>query len=119
MFESFKLNRIIKRSIDKTVAMIGKGYPEIIFYTFYGSFKTDPHSLVIWYVFKTDSDLSGAEKAGYSKGIEELTVRNLISFGYPEEAFESDGEGKKVTVCFASQEDVDRKADGDYRIYFQ
>ncbi len=119
MFESFKLNRIIKKSIDKTIAMIGKGCPEIIFHTYYGAFHLAPQNLVIWYIFKTDTDLSEATESGYCKEIEELTIKNLISLGYPERAFALNDMGGKASVCFASQEDIDKKADGDYRIYFQ
>lgn len=119
MFKSLKLKRIIKKSIIKTIEMLGKGYPQIHFYLFYGLLDLTPNNLVVWYIFKTDADLSDAMESGYSNGIEELTIRNLIASGYPEEAFELNDTGKKAVVCFASQEDIDKKANGDYRLYFQ
>lgn len=119
MFKSLKLKHIIKKSIAKTIEMLGKGYPQIYFYLFYGALDVSSNNLVIWYIFKTDADLSNAMESGYSDGIEELTIRNLIAFGYPEEAFELNDTGKKTVVCFTSQEDIDKKANGDYRLYFQ
>ena len=76
-----------------------------------------------------------------------MTIKNLISLGYPKEAVDStkidvkefnedrikieDGSeedtqrifdalaNRKVMVSFTTQEDIDRKTNGDYRLYFQ
>lgn len=119
MFAAFRLNRIIKKAIKQTVSEVEGKYPEIIFHTFYGSVDISPRNLTVWYIFKSDSDLAAARESGFCDKIKEMTVDKLVSSGYPEEAFVPDEKGKTAAVCFASQEDVERKADGDYRLYFQ
>lgn len=118
MFSSFNLNRIIKKAVKKTAKHFKDRQPEIFFHTFYGAVDISAKNLVIWYIFKTDSDLSAAKGSGICNEIEKLTIENLIVCGYPEDAFTPEN-GKKASVCFTSQEDVDKKADGDYRLYFQ
>lgn len=76
-----------------------------------------------------------------------MTIKNLISLGYPEETFDSSKtdvkdfnedriktdnsleedvqrifdalSNRKVMVSFITREDIDRKTNGDYRLYFQ
>ena len=81
------------------------------------------------YTLLDNMSVSGNEIELQKKVIEEmkpfcdeirtLTFDNLIYLGYPEKAFVQDDNGKTASVCFASQEDVERKADGEYRLYFQ
>ncbi len=118
MFSSFKLSRIIKKAVKKTTKHFKDRQPEIFFHTFYGAVDISPKNLSIWYIFKTNSDLLSAKESGYCDEIKKLTIENLIACGYPEDAF-ADCDGRKAAVCFTSQQDVDEKADGDYRIYFQ
>ena len=119
MILSIQLNRITGKAVRKTLSALEGKSPEIYFHDFYGAVDVSPRNLVIWYIFKTDSDLSRAKDSGFCNEIENLTAGNLIACGYPESSFDADENGRKVSVCFASQEDVDRKADGDYRLYFQ
>ncbi|MBQ9850825.1 MAG: hypothetical protein IJO36_09015 [Clostridia bacterium] len=88
--------------------------------------------------------MHSAKESGLCCEIEKLTVENLIVGGYPKDAFEvsenglltdvvaSHGVGdeeiqnvmfslsnRKAAVSFASQEEIDKKADGDYRLFFQ
>ena len=119
MLTAFRLNRIIKKSVKQTVSALDGKSPEIFFHDYYGAVEISTKNLTIWYVFKTDSDLSEARESGFCDEIVKLTVANLISSGYPKDAFVTDKNGRRASVCFASQEDVDRKADGDYRLYFQ
>lgn len=118
MLAKLKRSRIINKALNNTVKAFAQRKPEIEMHLFYGAYDISPRDLVVWYIFGTDSELVAAKESGYCDEIENLTFRNLISCGYPEEAFVP-SEGRKVSVCFASQEDIDKKADGDYRLYFQ
>lgn len=142
-----KHKRIIKRAIVNTVAAFDGRTPEIYEYFFYGAFDIAPQNLVVWYLFETDAELGKAKSSGLCNELEELTVKNLISSGYPKEAFgltetdfsvfsadkidAQDGaeedirrafdslENRKAMVSFTTKEDIDKKANGDYRLYFQ
>ena len=144
MFSSFRLNRIVKKAVKKTAKHFKGCQPEMLFHTFYGAFDISPRNLTVWYIFKTESDLHSAKESGLCCEIEKLTVENLIVGGYPKDAFEVSGNGlptdvvashgvgneeiqnvmfslsnRKAAVSFASQEEIDKKADGDYRLFFQ
>ena len=111
-----KREHIIKKAVKVTVSAFKDRTPEFIMHLFYGAVDISPRNLVVWYVFETDSDLKSAKASGLCDEITKETVNNLILNGYPEDALKTEG---KSTVCFTTQEDVDRKADGDYRLYFQ
>lgn len=142
-----KRKRIIKKSVKNTVAAFAEKNPKIYNYFFYGEFDITPQNLVIWYLFETDDELESAKKSGLCFELKKETINNLISLGYPKEAFDiteidfsafysdkitfqNDTQedtqrvfdslaNKKVTVSFATQEDIDKKANGDYHLYFQ
>ena len=139
-----KRKHIIKKAVKETVMAFNDRTPKIYTHFFYGAFDIDPRSLAVWYLFETDAELEAAKDCGFCSEIEEATVKNLISAGYPKEAFESaetkipaddiivdggtdedmhrvfDGlANKRVKVSFTTQEDVERKANGDYHLYFQ
>ncbi len=147
MLVFLKRKRIIKKAVKKTVAAFISRTPKIVEHFFYGSFDIAPQNLVIWYLFKTDEELEIAKSSGFCDELKELTVKNLLSLGYPEEAVTSTGtdadefgddiiktkdstgedvqrifdalSDRKVMVSFATREDIDRKTDGDYHLYFQ
>ena len=119
MLTSFRLNRIIKKAVKQTLSALKGRTPEIFFHDFYGALDISPRNLTIWYIFKPDSDLALAKESAFCDEIRTLTFDNLIYLGYTEKAFVQDDNGKTASVCFASQEDVERKADGKYRLYFQ
>lgn len=142
-----KRKRIIKKAVEDTVKAFSSRTPKIFEHFFYGAFDIAPQNLVIWYLFETDEELEIAESSGFCAELKELTIKNLISSGYPEEAVASTGtdvkefnedrmkiEGgseedvqrifdalsdRKVMVSFTTREDIDRKTDGDYHLYFQ
>ncbi len=142
-----KRKRIIKRAIANTVTAFDGRTPEIYEHFFYGEFDLAPQNLVVWYLFETDAELENAKSSGLCNELEELTVKNLISSGYPKEAFEltetdfsafsadriavQDGaeedirrvfdslENRKAMISFTTKEDIDKKANGDYHLYFQ
>lgn len=139
-----KRKHVIKKAVNKTVAAFADRTPVIYNHFFFGEYDIEPQKLAIWYLFETDKELETAKACGLCEEIEEKTVKNLISFGYPKEAFEvkktsvlndnivvhdtaEEGMQKffnslatvKATVSFTSQEDIDVKSDGDFHLYFQ
>lgn len=147
MFLFSRRKRIIKKAVDNTVKALGSRTPKIFEHFFYGAFDIAPQNLVVWYLFETDDELEIAKSSGFCAELKEMTINNLISLGYPEEAFDSsktniedfnydiiktDGESEEntkqifyalfdrnVMVSFTTSEDIDRKTNGDYRLYFQ
>ena len=145
MFLFSKRNRIIKKAIAKTVSAFFDRTPKIYQHFFYGAFDLAPENLVIWYLFETDDDLDKAQEIGLCAELDATTTRNLIFYGYPEEAVEkidtssksykiefrgeaSEDEinylrnalkNRKAHVSFTTKEDIDREANGDYHLYFQ
>ena len=137
-----RLNRIIKKGVEKTVAEFADRTPSIYEHFFYGAFELAPQNLVIWYLFETDAELESAKSSGYCDELQNATIINLIDLGYPKDAFVltdmcvpditfvggTPGEHEKIMqslihrkamVSFTTKEDIDNKADGDYRMYFQ
>ncbi len=134
--------RVITKAVEKTVSAFAGRTPRIYEHFFYGAYDMDPQYLVVWYLFETDSELASAKASGYCDDIEKETIRNLIRFGYPKEAFERTNMGnpnitfyggseeekqnilntltyRKAMVSFTTKEDIDNTANGDYHIYFQ
>ena len=139
--------RMIKKAIANTVTAFAGRTPKIYEHFFYGAFDIAPQNLVIWYLFKTDEELEIAKESGFCDELKELTIKNLLSLGYPEEAFDTVKKDaadfnddriklenvpeedvqrifdalsdRKVMVSFTTKEDIDRKTDGDYHFYFQ
>lgn len=137
-----KRNRIVKKAVKKTVSEFADRTPKVYEYFFYGAFDVAPQNLVVWYLFETDAELKTAKSSGFCDELEKATIRNLIDFGYPREAFDMTNMGtpnvtfcsgtdeekqhildsltyRKATISFTTKEDIDGKANGDYRIYFQ
>ena len=147
MFLFSRRKRIIKKAVDNTVKALSSRTPKIFEHFFYGAFDIAPQNLVVWYLFEKDEELEIAKSSGFCAELKELTIKNLISLGYPKEAFDLskanikdfnydiikiDGESeenvkqifdalsnRKVMVSFTTREDIDRKTNGDYRLYFQ
>ena len=137
-----KRNRIIKKAVKKTVSDFADRTPKIYEHFFYGAFDIAPQYLVVWYLFQTDAELETAKSSGYCDDLEKATISNLIDLGYPQEAFEITNMGtpnitfcggteedqqnilhsltyRKAMISFTTKEDIDNKANGDYRMYFQ
>mgnify|MGYP003298649343 CR=1 FL=1 len=108
-----KRKRIIKKAVKLTAAAIKDKSPQVYMHFFYGAFDIDPKNLVVWFLFETDNELTKAKQSGLCEEIKNLTAKNLIAEGYPCEAL------NKNTVSFTSQEDIDKKANGNHHLYFQ
>ena len=89
MFLFSRRKRIIKKAVDNTVKALGSRTPKIFEHFFYGAFDIAPQNLVVWYLFETDEELEIAKSSGFCAELKELTIKNLISLGYPKEAVDS------------------------------
>ena len=143
MFEKFKLERKIKKAVDKTVKEFENSTPKISQHFFYGAIEYSPNNLVVWYLFKTNDELALAREIGLCSQLEQRTTQNLIDEGYPTEAFEKTKMqgvekitfsnetqeqiekimesllNRKVNISFTTEQDIDERANGDYHLYFQ
>ncbi len=109
--------KIIKKAVADTVSQFRLSTPKIAEHFFYGAFDIAPQNLVVWYLFSTDAELETAKSKGLCDELKNATFKNLVSCGYPKEAFASTD--RKVSVAFTTHEDIDRKTNGDYHLYFQ
>lgn len=143
MFKKFSLNRKIKKAVKKTVSQFSNSTPRISMHFFYGAVDLGPENLVIWYLFRTDGELEAAKANGLCQKLEQTTIANLRDFGYPEDAFavktinpsnqisfangtdEQKNEildsltHRSAAIAFTTEEDVDKKANGNYYLYFK
>ena len=144
MFFHHSLKKTIQKALKKTVDEFSDCIPHFVDHFFYGAYDIGPQNLVIWFLFETDNDLKNARNSGLCDKITSTVITNLIAEGYPKEAFTSvktDVNAEKmqfinatqeqihslidalsnrcVHVSFTTKEDIDRKANGDYRLYFQ
>ena len=65
MFEKFRLERKIKKAVNKTVKELKNSIPKISEHFFYGAVELSPNNLVIWYLFKTNDELKLAKENGF------------------------------------------------------
>ena len=142
MFLFSKRKRIIEKAVERTASEFVDRTPKIFEHFFYGAFDMEPQYLVVWYLFESDMELETAKASGYCDDLEKATILNLIDLGYPQEAFEITNMGapnitfcggtdeeqqsilhsltyRKAMISFTTKEDIDNKANGDYRVYFQ
>ena len=138
----FRLEKKIKAAVKETVREFSDSSPRIVDHFFYGAIELAPQLLVIWYLFEKDSDLTEGEASGLCDRIRCSTIQHLNDQGYPVQAFEVPKplsfekftirgnqnkaeelkavlKNRKVSVAFTSKEDIESKAHGDYRLYFQ
>ena len=137
----------IKKIIKKSLKSVEKEYREKLneyFYSyFFGNYETDPHSLSIFFVFRTNIDLENLRKQKKIDEIKQSTIDSLIHNGYPSEAFEPvikslehddiftgeiDSQISKiitslnsscVEISFISDEDINNKSNGDINLYLR
>lgn len=143
MFKKYGRNRKIKKAVEKTVLQFSNSTPRISKHFFYGAVELGTENLVIWYLFKTDSELETAKTNGLCQKLEETTIKNLVDLGYPEDAFTvkmvdlpnkisfangTDEQKNEIVyalthrsakIAFTTEEDIDKKTNGDYYLYFK
>jgi hypothetical protein len=94
-----QLDAIVKAATDVVASTIADREPNILTYFFYGASGINPRNLVTWYLLAND--------------IVFLTRSQLTFCGYPQEAI------PLIHVAFASDEDIQIKAGGNYYYYFK
>ncbi|MCM1285331.1 MAG: hypothetical protein NC213_06585 [Acetobacter sp.] len=119
-----KLKRIINNCILNVKKSNVNSIPSIFATYYYGNFKVNTGSLVIVYIFETDSNLKMAHNNGLTKKIEKETKENLINNGYPIDAFTQERSNlseqtfldrlnnPKVSILFISNQRVQEEANG-------
>ena len=139
IFHTARLGQKIRRSLQlppkrccpNTVLAFSHRTPKIFAHFFFGAVDVGPQNLAVWYLFKTDAELEAASASGLCDELRERTMQNLISLGYPQEAFDPGQAGlptekntfqsclaeetpsltgRKATVSFTTKEDIDDKA---------
>ena len=132
----------IKKALKMSAAEFKGCTPPIYQQFFYGAVDVDPRNLVVWFLFETDEALAQAKQTRLCEQLMEATKRNLISCGYPKDAFietvvplpdkvkiqgGTDEQRaaivhqmthRKAKIAFTTKEDIDKKANGDYCLYF-
>ena len=144
MFFHRSLKKTIQKALKKTVDEFSNCVPHFVDYFFYGAYDIGPENLVIWFLFETDNDLKNARDSGLCDRITSTVIANLIAEGYPKEAFTHITKNvttdrirvvnatqeqaqsiidaianRQAHVSFTTKEDIDKKANGDYHLYFQ
>lgn len=141
-FKKHKLTKAIKKAISETKNLIKDEDPKLVDSFFYGAYDIAPQHLVIWYLFKTNNDLQEAKNSGLTNIIIQNTTKVMIENGYPKEAFidtefpiskikfangtkeQQDSllrelSHSKFNISFTTLQDIEEKANGDFRMYFQ
>lgn len=108
-----KLDTIVTGATSRVAERIAGRRPPLKNHMFYGASAIHPRHLVTWYIFESDADLKVATMNGLTSEIDALTRRELAAGGYPALGI------PQMHVSFASKEDVDRTAGGNYFLYFK
>lgn len=119
-----KLKRIINNCILNVKKANINSTPCIFATYYYGNYKVNAGSLVIVYIFETDSDLDTACNNGLTKKIEKETEEKLINNGYPIDAFTQERSdlseqtffdklnNPKVRILFISNQRIQEESNG-------
>jgi hypothetical protein len=107
------LDAVVKAATQAVASRISKRKPTLFSHFFYGAMGIDPRHLTMWYLFESDAELTDAKSSGLTDSIADLTRDELAARGFPEGAI------PLICVAFTTQEDIQRVAGGDYRLYFQ
>lgn len=131
-----KRTSLVEHALKRTAKHFRGRKPEIIKYLFYGPVDSAPQYLAVWFIFRTDSELTLAENEGLCDEIRNIATEQLLKLGYPAEALGVhtaqqenkldvfnhallfDMRHQTVQILFTSHENIVRKADGDYNRFF-
>ena len=107
---SLRLNRIVRKARKRAERHAGRFKPRVAWSMHYGAIEIDPKNLAVWYVFKTEANLSHAREYGLTSQLDSWTRHALAEFGYPRPSV------SQVRVSSTSDESID--AAGGFRAYF-
>ena len=108
-----RLDKIASRAIDSVASAIASRDPPVRKRLFYGASAINPRHLVTWYIFDTDAELERAKLIGLTLDIDSMTRRELNVCGYPAKGV------PLMHVAFTSMEDIEKKAGGNFYLYFK
>jgi hypothetical protein len=72
-----RLDGIVEGAMTRVVAKIADKQPPIHTHFFYGASAIHPRHLVIWYLFRTDSEWDAAKRSGLTTEIDAATRAEL------------------------------------------
>ncbi len=104
--ENEKWKNIVKRTTEYVI----NSFDEIVYAVDFGAYIA-PEDYFVSYIFKNDTALQNAESTGLSDEINRLHKLKMLENGYPKNS---------VKDCvFASQEDCDRRFNGNWYYYYK
>lgn len=138
-----RIKNIIKKSLKSVEKEYRAKLNEYFYSYFFGDYETDPHSLSIFYIFRTNNDLEHVRKQKNTDEIKQSTIDILIQNGYPSDSFEPDIKSFEpddiligdidsqvskiitslnsncVEISFVSDEDINNEANGDINLFLR
>ena len=108
-----QLDAIVRAAMNAVATEVVHTMPALHHRSFYGASAINPRHLSTWYVFAADADLARARSSGLTARLDQLTREALARGGYPAESL------PEIFVSFASDETVQREANGNYYQYFK
>jgi hypothetical protein len=115
--EHERLTAIVKNSLEAIVSSTHQTVPLHTYRFFVGTDSSHPTMGAVFpcmtYVLKTDADLETAKQTGLTDRMDKITREKLIEHGYPME-FVSKGK-----INFVTDEYIQRKARGNYSLFFR
>lgn len=112
--EEKRLEAIVRAALsDVQDSVLDDLGPAFHNFMFFGIIGYDPAALKVWYFFTTDDDLRKAKNSGVAVRLIDETRTALRKNGYPKKVIPA------ILISFASYEDVERTAGGDYYKYLK
>ncbi|MGE0744258.1 MAG: hypothetical protein AB7K86_03375 [Rhodospirillales bacterium] len=107
------LDALAAQAIAAASAAVAHRKPAIAEFFSYGATSIHGRYLTPWFLFRTDAELAAARANGLAAEIERRVRDELLARGWPA------GEMPACAANFTTQEDIQRRAGGDYWKYFR
>jgi len=107
------LDALAREAMTAAAEAVAHRSPRIAEHFSYGATAIHGKYLTPWFLFRTDAELAAAQANGLAAEIERRVRAELLARGWPA------GEMPQDAAHFATQEDIQRRAGGDYWTYFK